>query len=51
MMRANTLAASDEPMFPLSVDNPIRRAPVVTIGILVLIGAAWIFVQWAAKVL
>lgn len=34
-------------MFPLSVDNPIRRAPVVTIGLLVLIGAAWVFVQAA----
>lgn len=34
-------------MFPLSDDNPTLRIPVVTIALLVLIGAVWIFVQGA----
>jgi membrane associated rhomboid family serine protease len=34
-------------MIPLSDDNPTLRTPVVTIGLLVVIAAVWIFVQGA----
>lgn len=34
-------------MIPLSDDNPTLRAPVVTIGLLVLIGTSWVLVQGA----
>jgi membrane associated rhomboid family serine protease len=34
-------------VIPLSDDNPTLRAPVVTIGLLVLIAAAWVVVQGA----
>ena len=34
-------------MIPLSDDNPTLRTPLVTIGLLALIGAAWVLVQGA----
>lgn len=34
-------------MFPISDDNPTLRTPVVTIVLLVLLGAVWIFLQGA----
>jgi membrane associated rhomboid family serine protease len=34
-------------VIPLSDDNPTSRTPVVTIGILALLGAAWVLVQGA----
>ena len=34
-------------MIPLSDDNPTLRIPVVTIALLILIGAVWVFVQSA----
>ncbi|MFN8878586.1 MAG: rhomboid family intramembrane serine protease [Gemmatimonadota bacterium] len=34
-------------MFPLSDDNPTLRTPVVTIGILALLGLAWVVLQGA----
>lgn len=34
-------------MIPVSDDNPTLRAPVVTVGLLVLLGAVWLLVQGA----
>ncbi len=34
-------------MIPLSDDNPTRRFPVVTVGLLVALGAVWVLVQGA----